>query len=227
MGCASPGLSLYSRDASSLSFDQMMSGVSSCPSTDREQSCLQTQAKSGRNDWGGGYTRHPSLHCQRPRRSPIWAGGQHQTPARNPLHKRSPPQQQQQPGPRQGRPRSSHAPLQAVIHHTRRSSPVNKKVLIQTTAQLLKGAPLMHSNEMINSPGHTDESAPQRRTPALPGPCAPAGSPPKDTRRKASGRRPERGSVPGARHPSQPHLRQDREAVKATAFLLVGILAQN
>ena len=112
MGCASPGLSLYSRDASSLSFDQMMSGVSSCPSTDREQSCLQTQAKSGRNDWGGWIhkiSKPPTASAPADPQSGQEADTRHQLGI--PCTKGAPPQQQQQPGPRQGRPHSSHAPL--------------------------------------------------------------------------------------------------------------------
>lgn len=189
MGCAGLSLSLYSGDTRSLSCDRMMSRVSSCPWIDRDQSCLQTQARSGRHVGGGQETSKPPTAglpvCPPPSPNLV----RRPTPATEYAQKEpagSPPRQQ--PGPGRGTPGGSHTPLQAILHHTRRSSPVNKKGIILIAHQLL----LMPSNEMINSPGHTDDGLHQRRrTPALPGLCALAGCLSKDTSAPGGGKHQE------------------------------------
>ena len=112
VGCAGLSLSLYSGDTRSLSCDRMMSRLSSCPWIDRDQSSLQTQARSGRHVGGGQETSKPPTAglpvCPPPSPSLV----RRPMPATESAQKEpagSPPRQQ--PGPGRGTPwRQPHSP---------------------------------------------------------------------------------------------------------------------
>ena len=189
------------------------------------QSSLQTQAKSGRNE--GESHRHPSLlyqaachgHCAAPLSSPP-------TPAqlvRRPVPATEPPRKKP-PGRRLGPGRRALGGAM-FLHH-------KAEPLCQQESHHHDNSPptiKTRSPERALIPGRTDDSLPRRRVPALPGLWASltffpgTSQPPQEGSSKNEVKVKPRIQVPSFLDGPRP--RQSGVVVKAAASFLVGILA--